>query len=85
MIRSCPVTSGGMASLEKLTFPLYHPVQRGDEGSHGRSDRHGHTTWDVFMMRRGRGAVVVSVKTSMVRSCPVNSGDMASLECRLMG
>ena len=43
------------------------------------------TPWDVFMMRRGRGAVVVSVKTSMVRSCPVNSGDMASLECRIMG
>ena len=43
------------------------------------------TPWDVFMMRRGRGAVVVSLKTSMIRSCPVNSGDMASLECRLMG
>jgi hypothetical protein len=30
-------------------------------------------------------AVVVSLKTSVIRSCPVNSGDMALLACRLTG
>ena len=43
------------------------------------------TAWDVCTMRRGRMAVVVSLKTSVIRSCPVNSGDMALLACRLTG
>ena len=43
------------------------------------------TPCDVCMMRRGREAVVVSLKTSVIGSCPVNSGDMALLVCRLTG
>ena len=43
------------------------------------------TPWDVCMMRRGRMAVVVSLKTSVIRSYHISSGDMASLECRLTG
>ena len=37
------------------------------------------TPWDVCMMKRGRMVVVVSLKTSVIRSYHISSGDMASL------
>ena len=35
------------------------------------------TPWDVYMMRWGRGAVERTLKSAVIGSCPVNSGDMA--------
>ena len=46
------------------------------------------TAWDVCTMRRGLVAVDRTLKSAVIGSCSVNSGDMALLEpqaCRLTG
>ena len=87
VIALCPVNSGDMAHRSSAESRVrVTAVQRGGDLGAPTAGLAGLATpWDVCMMRRGRRAVEGSLKISVIASCPVNSGDMASLECRLMG
>jgi hypothetical protein len=85
VISSCPVNSGDMASLECRLTPT-HGLWLGWSNAVTRAYTAGltglGTPWDVCMMRRGRGAVERSLKTSVIGLCPVNSGGRFGASCQ---